>query len=181
MASNTRWPEGILQKKGFVEVNGKFVPINSVTPKKVDKIPTMLERAIKQDSTEKVFSKPVNKKVRNATKVEQDGVKFDSRLELYFYNALKAAGIAFEFQKEFLLQDKFRYGTQAIRPLKIIIDFVLPNYLIDTKGWQTYDGKIKHKLLKWHLHQQGLTPEIVMPKNRKECDALINRIRYGKA
>jgi len=181
MASNTRWPEGILQKKGFVEVDGKFVPINSVTAKKVDKIPTMLERAIKQDSTEKVFSKPVNKKVRNATKVEQDGIKFDSKLEHYMHTLLQASGVSFEFQKVFVLQEGFRYNGEAVRPIKSIVDFWLPtlNMVIDAKGYANDVAPIKYKLLKYKLHQQGLTPEIVMPKNKSECDDLINRIRYG--
>ena len=39
---------------------------------------------------------PGNQKIRNARKIERDGVKFDSRLEMYMYDLLTMAGIRFE-------------------------------------------------------------------------------------
>ena len=36
---------------------------------------------------------PENRKIKNARKVERDGIRFDSRLELFMYDLLKMAGI----------------------------------------------------------------------------------------
>lgn len=42
-----------------------------------------------------------NKKIRNAEKTEYEGIKFDSRLELFCYLALKEAKIPFELKTQF--------------------------------------------------------------------------------
>jgi hypothetical protein len=185
MAKNVRWSPNDFKRLGLIDIGGNgdnYVKASTQVAKKVDKLPSLLERAIKQDSSEKVFSKPVNKKVRNATKVEQDGIKFDSKLEHYMYTLLQGAGINFEFQKVFVLQEGFRYNGEAIRPIKSIVDFWLPelNMVVDAKGYANDTAPLKYKLLKHQFHTQGKNPVVVMPKNKKECDALINRIRYGK-
>jgi hypothetical protein len=136
----------------------------------------------------KKLPKP-NKKIKGARKSEQDGIKFDSQLEKYMYNLLKASGIEFEFQKVFVLQPGFRYRGEAIRPIKSIVDFWLPafNVIIDTKGFSTKDSLIKFKLLKRYLWENGPVdptdcfPEIIMPKNKKECELTLNKILYKQA
>ncbi len=117
-------------------------------------------------------------KIANAQKVEIDGEKFASKLELYFYNLLKSVNIPFLFQVEYVLQDGFKFHGAAIRPIKIIVDFYLEEYdlIIDTKGWQLADSKIKYKMLKRKLFKEGKQTEIEMPKNKEECEALINRL-----
>lgn len=127
---------------------------------------------------------PKPNKIRNATKIEQDGIKFDSRLELYLYNQSKAAGLNFEFQKKIELQKKFRYRGELIRPIAIVFDFWFPdqNVLSDSKGWQLADNKLKHKLLKYRLARfyeaKGLPPpEITMPSNKKQVDELVERLK----
>ena len=173
MAKNTRWSIDDFKRLNLVEHEGTFKPVAGLTAKSVSKIDP------KQFLAE-VQGKTGNSKVKNATKVEVNGIKFDSKLESYFYSQLQALGVTFEFQKEYVLQDKFRYRSEAIRQLKIIVDFDIPcvNMIVDTKGWQTTDNKLKQKLLKWHLHQLGRAPEIELPRNKKECDTLINKIHY---
>lgn len=125
-----------------------------------------------------------NVKIKNATKTVIDGISFDSRLEAHLYGLLKGAGIAFEFQKVYWLMENFKYRGETIRGIKIIMDFWLPtrNILIDSKGWQTYDGKLKHKMLKQHLKTvENNEPEILMPSTKKECDLLLNKLLYGTA
>lgn len=145
-------------------------------------LPHVAMKQFIKDEFEKI--KPTaNAKIKNATKTIINGISFDSRLEAYLHGLLTAAGIHFEFQKKFELQAKFRYRYENIRAIAIIFDFYLPerNILIDTKGWQTYDGKMKHKMLKSVLkHLHDIQPEILMPKNKKECDLLLNRLLYGK-
>lgn len=117
-----------------------------------------------------------NKKIMGATKVEMDGIKFASKLELYFYNLLKSTKITFDFQVIYVLQDKFRFNGMAIREIKSIVDFYLPDYdmIVDTKGYQTPDSKIKFKMLKHKLYMEGKTTRIELPSTKKECEALIN-------
>lgn len=125
-----------------------------------------------------------NSKIKNATKVILDDIKFDSKLEAYFYKMLKINNIYHERQKIYKIQPGFRYNGKAIICIKIIPDFWLPHYnlLIDTKGFQTADSKIKWKMLKWWLYNssQPNLPEIVFVKNQKEADKIIIRLLHEK-
>lgn len=111
-----------------------------------------------------------NRKVKNASKTTYDGVLYDSQVEAYMAQLLTEAGIKFERQKEYVLQDGFRYNGEWVRPMCIIPDFYLTEYniIIDTKGWQTPDSKLKFKLLKHKLIGEG-EPEIVILENKKAC------------
>lgn len=122
----------------------------------------------------------VNRKVINAKKQNVDGINFGSKLELYMYNLLKATKIPFLFQYEIVLMENFRYNGEAIRPIKIIVDFYLKDFdmLIDTKGHQTPDNKIKWKLLKEKLYKEGKKTIIELPSKQNECDALVNKILH---
>lgn len=122
-----------------------------------------------------------NKKIRNAKKSIIDGVQFDSDLEAYMYRLLTGAKINFEFQKTFTLQEKFRYRDENIRAIVKIVDFYLPtrNMIIETKGYASDVSPIKHKMLKKALKLNYLIePEVIMPKNKRECDLLLNKLLY---
>jgi len=119
-----------------------------------------------------------NKKVRNATKIEHDGVKYDSKLEFYLASELKKHGITYEFQKCFLLQEGFTYRGAKIRPMTLTVDFWLPQFdlIVDSKGWFTDTSTLKFKLLRKALKDMGEEPEICFPKSKKECYDLILKI-----
>jgi hypothetical protein len=74
-------------------------------------------------------------------KTEVDGVKFDSRLELYCYNLLKENNIDFIFQEKIELIPKFRYNTQNIRAITMLVDFV-----ILSDGKRIYDRGVQDKI-----------------------------------
>jgi len=116
-----------------------------------------------------------NKKVRNATKVEKYGLKFDSKLELFMYERLKDNGFDFEFQKVFELQEGFRYGKEWVRPITWKADFVLEGCVIDTKGLRQETFNIKLKLWKY-IHKQ-LGYEIYLPSSQKACLEVIQKIK----
>lgn len=122
-----------------------------------------------------------NKKVKNATKVEVDGIKFDSKLEAHFYGLLKMHGIPFKMKEKIVLQEKFRYNGELIREIAIIPDFIVTTNgiytAIDTKGWQTQDNKIKIKLLKKVLASKYAESRVLLPKNQKECAEVISLLR----
>jgi hypothetical protein len=121
--------------------------------------------------------KKVNK-IAGAVKSEVNGVKFASKLELYLFNLLKSTRIDFEFQVVFVLQEGFKFHGSTIRPMKIIVDFYLPKFdlLVDSKGWQLADSKLKYKLLKRKLLDEGKATKIEMPRTQEECEALVNRL-----
>ena len=121
-----------------------------------------------------------NRKVKNAVKSVVDGVSFDSRLEKTMYDLLAGAGIKFEFQKVFVLQDSFRYRGEAIRAIKCIVDFYLPDrdLIIDTKGYANDVSPIKYKMLKRFLVDRGLSYNIIMPKNKRECKLTLNKLLF---
>lgn len=59
--------------------------------------------------------------------------------------------------------------------MTLTVDFLLPqfNLIIDSKGWSNDVAPVKYKLLKRKLLTDGTPHEIQMPRNKKECDALI--------
>lgn len=143
----------------------------------------MSRRFTVEDLRQKGFAVEGNKaekanKIRGAAKQEVDGQKFDSKLELYFFNLLKALKIPFKFQVTYELQGGFKFHGTTIRPIKMIVDFYLPDHdlIVDTKGFQLADNKIKFKLLKHWLLSNGLATRIELPRNKEECDKLINEI-----
>jgi len=186
MAKSNNWTVKDLQDKNPVEHNGKFVNVKTLVDPKPDKLKAFQEKQREDieawNAKHPVLGTPKeNRKILNAVKVEQNGIRFDSRLELYAYNALKAAGIDFEFQVKYELQPKFKYNGEAIRAITLTVDFrvVSKNLLIDTKGFQTQQGTIRWKMLKHHLLSfYGIQPIIEQPKNKKEVDLLINKILY---
>ena len=66
-----------------------------------------------------------NRKVLNATKTEENGVIFDSRLERYMHDLLKSHGIGFLFQKRYTLQEPFTYNGENVRAITYTMDFLL--------------------------------------------------------
>lgn len=163
-------------KKGFAQINGgTYQQISKAGGRKtatVKKLPVLIPGDM---------PKP-NAKIMNATKVEVNGVKFDSKLEAYLYDALTAAGIEFEFQKVYTLQVGFKYKGETIRPIRIVVDFFLnkQNVVVDTKGWPTPISKLKYKMLKASFIKWHDEPQIFMPSCKEEVNFLITRLKYDK-
>lgn len=92
----------------------------------------------------------------NSEKVEINGIKFDSKLESQYYLHLleqrKNGHIQdYQLQPTFTLQDGFKRSNKAILPIKYKADFLVihndgTNEIIDVKGFETTDFKIKKKL-----------------------------------
>ena len=92
----------------------------------------------------------------NAKRTEIDGICFDSQVEGQYYQHLKKQQEegkikGFELQPIFTLQEGFKKNGKHIRPILYIADFkVYYNdgtvQIIDVKGYETADFKIKRKL-----------------------------------
>jgi len=112
-------------------------------------------------------------------KYEFNGVKFDSKLEMFLFNRLNELKIDFDFQVPIILQEKFRFKGVAIREIGMRIDFVVKRngkeYFTDTKGFATPEAKIKFKMLKF-IQQKNENVEIIWLKNQKEVNEFLTKI-----
>lgn len=111
-------------------------------------------------------------------KLEVDGVKFDSKLEMYCYDLLTKMNFEFEFQKKIILIDGFRYNKKAIRPITLTVDFVVKHndidYYIDIKGFATDVSKIKYKMLRYQLKDNPKTDVLWLHSQRAIIQFLTN-------
>ena len=136
-----------------------------------------LEKKGLEVDLESGVAKPKKNKYSNK-KVENDGHKFDSRIESNFYNMLRIHSIDFTMKEVFVLQDKFKYMGESIREIKIIPDFLIKKNgetvaIVDTKGMITDLSKMKYKMLKAKLEKQI---PIFMPTNKAKCEEAIRKI-----
>jgi hypothetical protein len=111
-------------------------------------------------------------------KIEVNGVKFDSKLEMYCYDLLNKLNFEFEFQKKIILIDGFRYNKKAIRPITLTVDFVVKHndidYYIDIKGFATDVSKIKYKMLRYQLKDNPKTDVLWLHSQRAILQFLNN-------
>jgi len=111
-------------------------------------------------------------------KLEVDGVKFDSKLELFCYDLLTKLNFEFEFQKKIILIDSFKYNKKAIRPITLTVDFVVKHndidYYIDIKGFATDVSKIKYKMLRYQLKDNPKTDVLWLHSQRAIIQFLTN-------
>ena len=114
-------------------------------------------------------------------KIELDGVKFDSKLELFCYQQFKSLGLEFDFQRTILLQEGFRFRGKAIRPITMIVDFVLhqdgQKIYIDTKGFATETSKLKYKMLKFYVREDSTADVIWLHSQKEVKDFLFNLLK----
>lgn len=145
-------------------------------------------------------------KIKNAKKKEVDGIKFKSSLEAFCYTQLKANGFT-DFQYEghkFILQDKFDFpliswelqskkvkgkivksfepDSMKIRAITYTPDFVCldeqkKGWIIETKGFETTDFKIKWKMFKKLLAGEGFKVDVYVPNTQENVLKTINLIK----
>jgi len=120
-------------------------------------------------------SEPDKRKIKSS-KVEQDGILFDSKLENYFYNLLKENNIDFELKPKFEILPSFTYRHETILGMKCTPDYFLPKYnlIIDVKGFGNELVPVRYKLLKYKLQSEGKNYQIEMPSSQK--DVVVNTI-----
>lgn len=121
---------------------------------------------------------PRNKKVKNATKTEIDGITFRSKLEAYTYQKLKEVGISAEYeQHRYTLLPKFVYNGSTIRAITYLPDFVGNNFVIECKGFATDAWANREKLFKYYLSLNEPDTKFYLVKNKKQVDELINKLK----
>lgn len=92
----------------------------------------------------------------NARKTSLDGITFDSKAEAEYFIHLKEKLArkeiqGFGTQPEFILQESFKKNGKTYREIKYVADFLITHLdgsteIVDVKGYETADFKIKKKL-----------------------------------
>lgn len=117
--------------------------------------------------------------MRQIKKVHKYGQKFDSKLELFFYELLLDAKIPFEFQVCYEIVPSFKYNDKAVKPMTLTVDFDFTdhgiNVIVDTKGFWRNDNKLKWKYFQWAM--SDTQPKLFFPKSQKECEEVLELIK----
>lgn len=76
-----------------------------------------------------------NKKVKNATPLVYEGIKFRSKLEVHCYIKLKENQIDALYEKNtFIILESFIYDEEKVRKMTYTPDFVGEDFVIECKG-----------------------------------------------
>lgn len=93
-----------------------------------------------------------------------NGIVFDSKVEMQYYRDVVLPGIstgdivAYELQKEYLLQPSFEYNGNKVRKITYVADFYVRysdgrEEVIDIKGFPDSVAKLKRKLF-WYTYPE---------------------------
>ena len=93
-----------------------------------------------------------------------NGIVFDSAVEMRYYAEVVLPGVedgsisAYELQKSFELQPKFKHGDTTVRPILYVADFYIEytdgrKEVIDIKGFPDSVAKLKRKLF-WYIYPE---------------------------
>lgn len=123
-----------------------------------------------------------NKKVKNATPMIVDNIKFKSKLEVYCYQQLKEAGLKADYEgKKYTLLSKFEYNDEKIRPITFKPDFPANNgsFIIECKGFSNDAFPLRWKLFKSLLYSVfgKYGPRIFVVRNQKQVRDVIQILK----
>lgn len=108
---------------------------------------------------------------------EYNGKKYRSTLEARTAEILDTLGLSWEYEtKKLILQEGFRckYQKDKVRSIEYIPDFIVGNIMIETKGFETPDWKIKKKLLYRYLSEKEPDALFYMIKSTKQLIEILD-------
>lgn len=125
--------------------------------------------------------KSQNKKIKNATKIEFDGIIFNSKLEMYTYKKLKEANIFAEYeQHRYELLPAFVFHGKKVKAMTYLPDFVGKGFIIECKGFANDAFPLRKKLFEFWLNNNEPNTEYYIVKTQKEVDAMIDKLKTIK-
>lgn len=117
---------------------------------------------------------------------EYNGKKYKSTLEAKTAEALDKMGISWEYEtKTYTIQEGFYCPWQKRKVLEMeyIPDFIIGNIMIETKGYETPDWKLKKKVFFKYLKEHEPDAIWYMVKNTKQLlqvlDKHFNELGYS--
>lgn len=113
----------------------------------------------------------------NSEKIVADGIIFDSKDEMHYYEALKERQTkgeikCFELQPVFILIEGFKKDNKTYRPVTYTLDFTVYHNddsieYVDVKGMTTQQGELRIKLFHWKYRELKLS---IVARNLKYGD-----------
>ena len=118
---------------------------------------------------------------------------YRSKLEEFCAKELKKENIPFEYETlKVVLQEGFTFdnpsfeknkntyslNSEKIRPITYTPDFIGASWIIEVKGRETTDFKIKWKMFKKWLKDNNSTIALFKPTNQKQVLETIKYIKY---
>lgn len=100
-----------------------------------------------------------------------NGRKYRSTLEADTAKTLDEMGLPWEYEtKKITLQEGFycQYQREKVRSIEYIPDFIIGPIMLETKGFETPDWKIKKKMLYKYLTENEPDAIFYMIKNSKQ-------------
>lgn len=124
------------------------------------------------------LKKSQNKKIKNATPIETDGIKFRSKLELYTYKKLKEANIMTDYeQHRYELLPAFVFHGKKVRAMTYLPDFVGKGFIIECKGFANDAFPLRKKLFEFWLSVHEPETQYHVVRTQKEVDQLVETLK----
>ena len=118
-----------------------------------------------------------NKKVKNATPLVYNDIKFKSKLEVYCYKKLLEHNIVPGYEEvKFTILDSFEYDNEKIRKMTYTPDFVGPEWVIECKGQMNDAFPLRWKLFKHYLYTNNIRYNLYLPRNQKDINEVVEKI-----
>lgn len=139
------------------------------------------------------------RQITRSKKTVVDGIQFASKLEAHMYKLLKHNNISYKYEGEkYILIDSFQYeassyektatkkylhdrGNKKILPISYTPDFIdsqyPPRYIIECKGNPNERFPLIWKLFKRYIHLKGWNTKLYMPRNQKDCEAVVRLLK----
>jgi len=98
----------------------------------------------------------MSERIQNVKPKEWNGIKFRSTLEAQTAQALDAMGVPFQYEeRKIVLQEGFRspFQKDRIRAVTYIPDFIIGPIILECKGFETPEWKLKKKLVLKYLQE----------------------------
>lgn len=125
-----------------------------------------------------MLKKNQNKKIKNATPIEADGIKFRSKLELYTYKKLKEANIMTEYeQHRYELLPAFVFHGKKVRAMTYLPDFVGKGFIIECKGFSNDAFPLRKKLFEFWLSVHEPETQYHIVRTQKDVDQLVETLK----
>lgn len=124
-----------------------------------------------------LINRSANKKVRNATPLEFNGIQFKSKLEVFCYESLQKNKIPAEYEEhKFQILEPFTYNDKKIRGMYFTPDFVGDDFIIECKGFMNDAFPLRWKIFKYYLYKNNLRYTLYLPRNKKDVAAVVEEI-----
>lgn len=121
----------------------------------------------------------MSERIQNVQPKEWNGTKYRSTLEAETAQTLTALGIPFEYEpRKITLQDGFRspFQKDKVRALTYKPDFIIGPIMLECKGFETPEWKIKKKLIFKYLMENE--PDVIFHQTHDAKKSLLEALDH---